>query len=302
MRPPDRSGSGREHGLPAGTDRGTGTAASGDRRTAELAVRLADLRADIAAIATSVGRDPAELTLIAVTKTFPTADIRRLAELGVGDVGESRDQEARAKVAELSITPGRAAADFGADGLRWHYVGQLQRNKARSVTRYASAVHSVDRAELVTALERGADAATRCIDVFCQVDLSTECAEPLAAKAVSDGAPELSGAARTTAPERPDTPTRGGAHPADLPGLADLVVASAHLRLVGLMAVAPQSADPDDAFAALARIGARLRQEYPGASALSAGMSGDYPSAIRHGATHLRIGSALLGSRPPPVR
>jgi pyridoxal phosphate enzyme (YggS family) len=197
-----------------------------------------------------------------VAKTFPAADVRLLVDLGVADVGENRDHEARAKAAELADLP-----------VRWHFVGQLQRNKARSVARYADVVHSVDRPGLVTALDRSASDAGRALDVLLQVDLGGAAARP--------GAP------------------RGGALPDDVPKLAEAVSGSASLRLCGLMGVAPRDENPAAAFARLAALAADLRRSHPDATWLSAGMSGDLEQAVAAGATHLRVGSAVLGSRPP---
>ena len=226
-----------------------------DPRTAEIAANLAKLQERIEAAARASDRDPAELTLVAVTKTFPVEDACRLVELGVADLGEARDQEAQVKARALP-------------GPRWHFVGRLQRNKAGSVASYAAVVHSVDRPELVTALARGAERAGRQLDVLVQVSL--------------DGDPD-----------------RGGALPADVVALADVADGAGHLHVRGVMAVAPLGADPDAAFAELARVAERLRAAHPGATVLSAGMSGDLEAAVRHGATHLRIGTALLGGRPP---
>jgi pyridoxal phosphate enzyme (YggS family) len=230
-------------------------AGDADPRSAEIAANLAAVRARIEAAAAAAGRDPAELTLVAVTKTFPVADAARLLALGVGDLGEARDQEARPKAAALP-------------GARWHFVGRLQRNKARSVPAYASLVHTLDRSELVGALAAGAERADRRLDVLVQVSL--------------DGDPD-----------------RGGAAPADVHALADAAEATGRLRPVGVMAVAPLGADPDASFAALAGVADRLRADRPDATVVSAGMSGDLEAAVRHGATHLRIGTALLGGRPP---
>jgi hypothetical protein len=229
---------------------------SGDPRTGQIAASLAAVRERIAAAASAAGRDPGELTLVAVTKTFPVEDARRLVELGVTDLGEARDQEARVKAAELT-------------GPRWHFIGRLQRNKAGSVAAYAAVVHTVDRPELVSALARGAERADRELDVLVQVSL--------------DGDPD-----------------RGGAPAADVGALADAAAATGRLHVRGVMAIAPLGADPDPAFVELARVADRLRAAHPGATVLSAGMSGDLEAAVRHGATHLRIGTALLGGRPPP--
>ena len=215
------------------------------------------MRARIATACAESGRSAGEITLIVVTKTYGESDVRHLNRLGVRDVGENRDQEAAAK----------AAATVGLD-LRWHFVGQLQSNKAKSVARYASAVHSVDRSSLVAGLGKAAIAAGRTVDAFLQVSL--------------DG----------------DT-SRGGAMPEKVLQLGDLVAGRERLRLAGVMAVAPLEADPDQAFAGLRELSHRLRSEHPGATGISAGMSADLEAAIRHGATHLRVGGAVLGTRPP---
>lgn len=233
-------------------------------RTQELAQGLDAVRARVEAACATAGRSTAEVTLVVVTKYFPAADIARLHRLGVRDVGENRDQEAGAKATALAADPATA-------GLRWHYIGQLQRNKAASVARYADLVHSVDRPGLVGALDHGAQRAERRLDVLLQVDLDS--------LAGDNG--------------------RGGATPHDLPSLADQVAASPGLRLRGLMAVAPRGQPARPAFELLARLAAALRVEYPDASLLSAGMSADLEDALLCGATHLRVGSAVLGSRPP---
>jgi pyridoxal phosphate enzyme (YggS family) len=227
-----------------------------DARTDEIAANLAGLRERIDKAARAAGRDPAELTLVAVTKTFPVEDARRLVGLGVRDLGEARDQEAKVKARELAEA-------------RWHFLGRLQRNKAGSVASYAAVLHSLDRAELIPALANGVRRAGRDpLDVLVQVSL--------------DGDPD-----------------RGGA-PADrVPALADEAAATGLLRPAGVMAVAPMDADPDAAFATLRGIAERLRAGHPAATAISAGMSADLEAAVRHGATHLRIGTALLGGRPP---
>lgn len=237
----------------------------GDQRGAELVGGLASVRADIAAACERAGRDPRSVTLVAVTKTYPASDILTLARLGVTEIGESRDQEARAKVAELAETHPAVA-----ETLRWHFVGQLQSRKCRSVASYASAVHSLDRPELIGRLADGVERAGRPpLEVFVQLSLD-------------------------------DDPARGGAPLDRLDELADAVAAERHLRLRGVMAVPPMEADPDAAFAALEKASQRLRANHPEADAISAGMSADLAAAIRHGSTHVRVGTALLGRREPP--
>jgi pyridoxal phosphate enzyme (YggS family) len=210
----------------------------------------------MAAAAAEAGRDPAELTLVVVTKTYPPSDVALLASLGVRDVGENRDQEAAPKH--------EACAGLG---LRWHFIGQLQSNKARSVAGYADLVHSVDRLSLVRALEQAAFRRGRALDCLIQVSL--------------DGDPH-----------------RGGVPVTGLAGLTESVVDRAHLRLRGVMAVAPLEADPRRAFAVLPQLLERVRVHAPQADVISAGMSGDLEAAVTSGATHLRVGSAILGPRP----
>ena len=234
-------------------------------RRRELAANLAGVQERIARACDAAGRDPAALTLVAVTKNFPASDVRLLAELGVTDVGENRDGEAAAKHALCADLP-----------LAWHFVGQLQRRKCRSVASYADVVHSVDRAELVRALGAAATAESRVIATLIQVSLN------------AGGAP--GGASG-----------RGGAAAEAVAELAELVDVTPGLALAGVMAVAPYGVDPDPAFARLAAVSAQLRATFPAATVVSAGMSGDLEAAVRHGATHLRVGTALLGGRSAPV-
>ncbi len=230
-----------------------------DRRE-ELAGRLAVVRGRIAAACRAAGRDPGDVTLIAVTKTFPASDVRMLNGLGVRDFGENRDAEAAPKVAQC--------ADLD---LVWHFVGQLQTNKAVSVARYASFVHSVDRMRLIRALGPAALRAGRVIQCLIEVSLDGD-------------------------------PARGGAPPGEVPGLADVLTATDGLVLAGVMAVAPLGMPPADAFARLLDSAAVVRAVRPSATVISAGMSGDLEAAIAAGATHVRIGTALLGDRGAPVR
>lgn len=235
--------------------------ATGDARRAELAASLTALRDRIAAACAAAGRVSDEVTLIAITKTFPASDVRLLHELGVRDVGENRDQEAAPKAAQCS----------GLTGLTWHFVGQLQTRKCASVVSYASVVHSVDRPRLVRALAAHARGAGREITCLIQVSLDGD-------------------------------PARGGALPADIPGLAAAVAAEEGLLLGGVMAVAPLGVPPAEAFAVLPEVSAAVRAVRPEAGMVSAGMSGDLEAAIAAGATHVRVGTALLGGRPAVVR
>ncbi|MFC7548461.1 YggS family pyridoxal phosphate-dependent enzyme [Plantactinospora sp. GCM10030261] len=237
--------------------------AAADRR-AELAAGLERVRARIAAARAAASRVD-DVTMIAVTKTYPASDVLLLTELGVTDVGENRDQEAAPKAA--------AVADAGARP-RWHFVGRLQRNKCRSVVRYADAVHSVDSVRLANALSSAAESVRDRVplEAFVQVSIDGDRA-------------------------------RGGAVPdsvdpdVGVPAVAAALAAAPTVRLAGLMAVAPLGWTPERAFDRLAAVAAVVRAEHPGATALSAGMSGDLETAIAYGATHVRVGSALLGMR-----
>jgi pyridoxal phosphate enzyme (YggS family) len=218
-----------------------------------LAERLAGVDAEIVDAARTAGRDPAELTRIVVTKFHPAELVRELAGLGVRDVGENRHQEAAAKAAAL--------ADLG---LNWHFVGQLQSNKAKAVRGYAHAVHSVDRISLADAL-----AGEHPLDVFLELNLTGD-------------------------------PARGGVDPSLLEPLAAHVLSTPGLALRGVMAVAPLGEEPRAAFARVRTASEALLRVAPGATAISAGMSGDFREAILEGATHLRIGTAITGKRPIP--
>jgi hypothetical protein len=232
-----------------------------DPRLAELSANLDAVRAQIAEACAAAGRDAGEVALVAVSKTWPAADVLRLHALGVRDFGESRDQDASAKAGALSAA--------GAD-VRWHFVGRLQRNKCASVAGYASAVHAVDRPGLVDALAGPAERAGRLVDAYVQVSLDGD-------------------------------PGRGGAPVDRVPSLADAVAAAAGLRLAGVMAVAPLGADPDEAFEALSLIAADVRAAHPEAVGISSGMTGDLAQAIRHGSTCVRVGTAVFGSRAVPL-
>jgi PLP dependent protein len=227
-------------------------------RRDEIAAGLDDVRRRIAAAAEAGGRDGSDVTLVVVTKFFPPSDVRLLAELGVTDVGENRHPEAAEKQAEC--------ADLG---LRWHFIGGLQSNKAAVVGSYADVVESVDRVKLVNALDRGAHQRSHPVDVLLQVSL-----------------------------DPPGREGRSGADAEQLPTLADAVASTGMLRLRGLMAVAPLGEDPQPAFDRLHRIHQGFVAERPDAAWLSAGMSDDFEAAIRAGATHVRVGSAILGARP----
>jgi pyridoxal phosphate enzyme (YggS family) len=232
-----------------------------------LADNLRAVRARIDAAARAAGRDPGSVALLAVSKTWPADAVRALHALGQADFGENRAQELLAKAQQLRDLE---AADLP---LQWHFIGQLQRNKAAAVARVGAVVHSLDRAALIAPLDRVGQEAGRPVEVFVQVDL---------------GGPEG------------DLAARGGAAPEDVAALADAVAEAPGLRLRGLMAVAPRGEEPAPAFARLAELAARLRVDHPAAVDVSAGMSGDLEAAVASGATIVRVGTALFGERPLP--
>ncbi|BBC37227.1 uncharacterized protein SGFS_085210 [Streptomyces graminofaciens] len=233
-------------------------------RKAQLARNLAQVEDRIAAACVAAGRKRDEVTLIVVTKTYPASDVRILSELGVRHVAENKDQDAAPKAAECADLP-----------LVWHFVGQLQTNKVRSVVRYADLVQSVDRSRLVTALSKEAVRAGREVGCLLQVALDAE----------------VGG--------RGD---RGGVGPEGIGELADLVVESPGLRLDGLMTVAPLAGEYAGrgraAFDRLMDLSTDLRRAHPAANMVSAGMSADLEEAVAAGATHVRVGTAVLGVRP----
>lgn len=238
-----------------------------DQRTRELAVNLAGVHERIDEAAVAAGREDRP-QLIVVTKYFPASDVQRLYELGVRHIGENKDQEAGAKAQEVGPL----------EDLTWHFIGQLQSNKAKSVARYAHWVHSADRVKIVNALHKAMDREIaegnrdQPLSLLLQVDLRNPVPD--------DG--------------------RGGCAPENLKALAAAAAESPHLQLKGLMAVAPLGEEPAPAFARLAEIAEEMRAEHPEATMLSAGMSQDLEAAVAHGATHLRIGRDVLGERPYP--
>ena len=230
--------------------------------------RLGAVRGRVADACGRYGRRSADVTLIAATKGFPASDVAVLRSLGVVHVGESRDQEARAKQAWL-----RAAGPPGGDELVWHMIGQVQTNKARSVARWAALVHTVDRASLVDALDRAVRAAARPpLGVLVQLSL-----------------------------DPPGASGRAGVAESGLEELADRAASASGLVLRGLMLLAPRGAEPRAAFERAAGAAALLRAAHPAADIFSAGMSGDLEAAIAAGATHVRVGTALLGPRTTVV-
>ena len=219
-------------------------------RKAEIARNLKEVKERIIAAAKSVNRDPNEIALIVVTKTFPISDIEILRELGETNFGENRDQEAGPKAEMISAT--------------WHFQGQIQSNKIKSICQWADVIHSISSEKEILKFAQS----ERKHQLFLQVSLDGQ-----------EG--------------------RGGASPAELAQLADLVNESNNLELLGLMAVAPLGVEPMKAFADLAQINQGFAGQFPNSKFLSAGMSGDFEAAIKYGATHIRVGSSILGSRSP---
>jgi pyridoxal phosphate enzyme (YggS family) len=240
-------------------------------RVAQLTAALAAVRSRLARAAEAAGRPVEGITLLPITKFFPADDVAILWRLGCRSFGESKDQEATAKIAEFDRLAGP-----GQLGARWHMVGRIQRNKAKHIARWADTVHSVSGGKVAAALGEGAVKALeqggrdRPLRVFVQISL--------------DGDTE-----------------RGGVDigdPSTVDALCAQVAGTEGLELVGLMGVPPLGADPDTAFAALAAEHRRVRTAHPDATELSAGMSGDLEAAVRHGSTCVRVGTALMGERP----
>ena len=219
-------------------------------RKAEIARNLQEVKERIIGAAKSVNRDPNEIELIVVTKTFPISDIEILRDLGETNFGENRDQEAGPKAEIISAT--------------WHFQGQIQSNKIKSICQWADVIHSISSEKEILKFAQS----ERKHQLFLQVSLDGQVG-------------------------------RGGASPAELAQLADLVNESNNLELLGLMAVAPLGVEPMKAFADLAQINQGFAGQFPNSKFLSAGMSGDFEAAIKYGATHIRVGSSILGSRSP---
>ena len=224
-------------------------------RKDQILSNLESVKEKISAAAQAAGRSPSEITLIAVTKTFPVSDLEILYELGVRNFGENRDQEAAPKVGVLP-------AD-----ITWHFQGGIQSNKLKSISTWASVIHSVDEFKYAQMISQFSVGKTK--EIFIQVSLDT-------------------------LPQ-----SREGVDPADLMQLAEQIKSLPNLEVKGLMAVAPLDQPTEQAFVRLQQIQQKFIQLYPAASSLSSGMSGDYELAISLGATHVRIGSSILGNRSP---
>lgn len=223
-----------------------------------LADRLGEAQQRIAAAASNCGRAAEEIKLIVVTKNHPTQLVFDLLDLGVRDFGENRDQEAAPKALEVR--------EHSALKHRWHFIGQLQSNKVKSVVSYADSIHSLDRQSLLDALGKATIERQVPLDVFIQLNLT-------------------------------DDPARGGIQPQNLLGFAENVLKHRGLNLVGVMGVAALDNNLDRDFGAIRSASESLKSIKPDANLISAGMSEDFETAIAFGATHLRIGSAITGKR-----
>ena len=225
----------------------------------ELGQRYQAIVEKIATAARACNREPDSVTLVVVTKNHPHQLVLDLLELGALDFGENRDQEASPKAKQIATESDAA--------FRWHFIGQLQTNKVKSVLEYASALHSLDRVSLLEELQKRTAARDRPLKVFVQVNLTED-------------------------------PGRGGVNPQDLMAFSERVLASPGLELSGLMGVGGLDVDPEREFERLASLSGELQSLEASANQLSMGMSGDYETAITYGATHLRIGTAITGKRP----
>jgi pyridoxal phosphate enzyme (YggS family) len=225
----------------------------------ELGARYQAILDRVAAAAKQSSRGLEEITLVVVTKNHPHQLVLDLLELGASDFGENRDQEAAPKAKDIAAQSDKSFS--------WHFIGQLQTNKVKSVLEYASFLHSLDRPSLLDELQKRTQERPTPLKVFVQVNLT-------------------------------DDPGRGGITPQDLPAFAERVIQSAGLELVGLMGVGGLEVAPEAEFERLASLSEQIQKLAPGANQLSMGMSGDFEVAIGYGATHLRIGTAITGKRP----
>jgi pyridoxal phosphate enzyme (YggS family) len=247
-------------------------------RQSELTLALASVRSRLAGAAEAAGRNVAEIELLPITKFFPATDVAVLSRLGCRAVGESRDQEASAKVTEVARLLA-ASPDTESREMQWHMVGQIQRKKARSLARWAHTAHSIDSTQLVTALDRAVTGElaehrrSGPLRIYVQVSLDAD---------VSRGGVDIS---------------TSGAASGGVEKICTEVERSESLELVGLMGIPPLDWEPEQAFDRLQSEHSRVRAAFPNAVGLSAGMSNDLEIAVKHGSTCVRVGTALLGQR-----
>jgi pyridoxal phosphate enzyme (YggS family) len=224
-----------------------------------LEQRLDAVEGRISSTLHGLGRSRDQVTLVVVTKNHPVDLAVELFALGVRDFGENRDQEAGPKASAFAQLVTESSPT-------WHFVGQLQSNKAKNVAAYADVVHSVDRESLLIALEKATAERPRPLDVFLQVNLTTDLG-------------------------------RGGVNPAELEPFAERVAGASGLNLLGIMAVAALDEPLESEFEKIAKLSQKLISVAPQAKFISAGMSQDFETALAYGATHLRIGTAITGKR-----
>ena len=205
------------------------------------------------------GRKSDSVELIVVTKNHPVDLVVELSDLGQNAFGENRDQEAFAKSQEFANIRPEASA-------KWHFVGQLQTNKVKNVLKYASTIHSLDRPSLLSELNKVLERIEGSVDAFIELNLTED-------------------------------PARGGVLPEQLLELAQSVLESPRIRLLGLMSVAGLDVDPKIDFERTLKASISLQSIAPSANQLSMGMSQDFETAIEFGATHIRVGSAITGPR-----
>ena len=222
------------------------------QRELEIATALANVEERISKASAAAGRERSEITLIAVTKTYPATDVKILRNLGVKNFGENRSDEGLEKSELIPAT--------------WHFQGQVQGRKLKDIALWALFIHSIDSSDHIAKLSRICSERDRKISIFLQLSL--------------DGAPD-----------------RGGVRAEQLTQLAEQVASDTNLHLAGLMCVPPVEYEFDRAFSEIADVHETFKKGFPDAAGLSAGMSSDFEVAIAYGATHLRVGSEILGSR-----
>ena len=222
------------------------------QRELEIATALANVEERISKAAAAAGRERSEITLIAVTKTYPATDVEILRNLGVKNFGENRSDEGLEKSELIPAT--------------WHFQGQVQGRKLKDIALWASFIHSIDSSDHIAKLSRICSERDRKISIFLQLSLD-------------------------------EAPDRGGVRAEQLTQLAEQVTSDTNLHLAGLMCVPPVEYEFDRAFSEIADVHETFKKGFPDAAGLSAGMSSDFEVAIAYGATHLRVGSEILGSR-----
>jgi pyridoxal phosphate enzyme (YggS family) len=249
-----------------------------------LGARLDEVRKRISASARRAGRDPSEITLIAVSKTHPAELIARAIDAGVRDLGENRVQEAEEKIEEIGRRPDAGADARGERRARWHLIGHLQSNKARRAVELFDVIHTVDSAALVERLERLCEEGNRAeLPVLAQVSLAGEA-------------------------------TKAGAEASELASIFERAAACSRVRLVGLMTMPPFFDDAEqvrpffrhlreqrDEWRARGAFASMAGGAFKAGGELSMGMSHDFEIAVEEGATLVRVGTSIFGERTKRV-